>query len=578
MPPKLLSKRRNRDDDSSPARQKKGKRREPTYDTYDEALDGGVEMEEKGERYRDGEKAQRFYEKAAELYQKAMQFDETFDATYNLARVQYVLASSFLLPPSALDIYGSSIALYRQALGMTDSPLLQIDACYNIAQSCTGLADAMEDIEGERVADGVAELRDAARVFLERAAVMQESWIRSHASAPEGEEEAGAVADAASATTTEAIEAEAEPAEVAELAGPSDDMAVDSADSDDEGEAGGEGAGGRAVFEEHVPTPSALVDTLLALVDLHLTVLESTSSPASDAIAPVLALAAAHVAPGQQAALDLAEIAVLLAEDRVVWRMYRAEASAASGAARSVEGAARALDALLASLDVSPPDDASVRADILTTLADTHAAAAARVAFVARNEPEFILGAPSPAGQQAWAHAGAAVDALTRALALPAPGLPPLFKAHALSVLSAASLFRARLADMSSAAHANAAQLLDNAHTYAARAAAALGWTIDGARIEPGYPAGWDAEALGRSVVLQLARVGYYAAKVGGEDKGKGLVESLKGTGPRNLGRRDVERWLEDIEDDEGVVSAEERAHWDALVPAPVSPEAILNK
>lgn len=32
------------------------KQKEPTYETYDECFDGGVEMEEKGERYKDGEK------------------------------------------------------------------------------------------------------------------------------------------------------------------------------------------------------------------------------------------------------------------------------------------------------------------------------------------------------------------------------------------------------------------------------------------------------------------------------------------------------------------------------------------
>lgn len=78
MAPKAQQKRRAREDDSSPARHNKkaGKnKREVTYDTYEEALDGeshsdrvtpgtravaygpgGVEYEEKGERYRDGDR------------------------------------------------------------------------------------------------------------------------------------------------------------------------------------------------------------------------------------------------------------------------------------------------------------------------------------------------------------------------------------------------------------------------------------------------------------------------------------------------------------------------------------------
>lgn len=54
MPPKLPVKRPSESEhDRAP---KKGGKAEPTYDTYDEALDGAVAMEEKGERYRNGEK------------------------------------------------------------------------------------------------------------------------------------------------------------------------------------------------------------------------------------------------------------------------------------------------------------------------------------------------------------------------------------------------------------------------------------------------------------------------------------------------------------------------------------------
>jgi len=70
MPPKRPSKRRGDEEDSRPSKKGGKKNKEPTYDTYDECLDGessplffsgtlrsgGVEMEEKGERYRDGDK------------------------------------------------------------------------------------------------------------------------------------------------------------------------------------------------------------------------------------------------------------------------------------------------------------------------------------------------------------------------------------------------------------------------------------------------------------------------------------------------------------------------------------------
>ena len=62
MAPKHSLKRRQEDERSpGPSSGRKPKKagknkREVTYDTYDEAMDGGVVMEEKGERYRDGDK------------------------------------------------------------------------------------------------------------------------------------------------------------------------------------------------------------------------------------------------------------------------------------------------------------------------------------------------------------------------------------------------------------------------------------------------------------------------------------------------------------------------------------------
>lgn len=56
MPPKRPLKRRSEDEGRKQTKRTGKNKREQTYDTYDEALDGGVEMEEKGERYRDGDK------------------------------------------------------------------------------------------------------------------------------------------------------------------------------------------------------------------------------------------------------------------------------------------------------------------------------------------------------------------------------------------------------------------------------------------------------------------------------------------------------------------------------------------
>lgn len=85
MTPRPLPAKRRSDAGESSRAPKKGGSKEPTYETYDECMEGGVDNEERGERYRSGEKAQRFYETAAELYAKALAMDEnSFDAAYNL--------------------------------------------------------------------------------------------------------------------------------------------------------------------------------------------------------------------------------------------------------------------------------------------------------------------------------------------------------------------------------------------------------------------------------------------------------------------------------------------------------------
>lgn len=43
----------------------------------------GVDAEEKGEKFRTGDKARRFYEQALELYGRAVGFERTYDAVYN---------------------------------------------------------------------------------------------------------------------------------------------------------------------------------------------------------------------------------------------------------------------------------------------------------------------------------------------------------------------------------------------------------------------------------------------------------------------------------------------------------------
>jgi len=42
-----------------------------------------VDAEEKGEKFRTGDKARRFYEQALDLYERAIALDQKYDAVYN---------------------------------------------------------------------------------------------------------------------------------------------------------------------------------------------------------------------------------------------------------------------------------------------------------------------------------------------------------------------------------------------------------------------------------------------------------------------------------------------------------------
>lgn len=55
-------------------------------------------MEEKGEKFRAGEKAQRFYERSLELYRLAYSMEGTFDAAYNQCVVKFLGHCSSLSP------------------------------------------------------------------------------------------------------------------------------------------------------------------------------------------------------------------------------------------------------------------------------------------------------------------------------------------------------------------------------------------------------------------------------------------------------------------------------------------------
>lgn len=474
------------------------------------------------------------------------------------ARVMYTLATSFLLPPQALELLASSIELYRQSLGLTDSPILQMDAGFNLAQSDTALADMLDEVSGELETERIRALRMEAVNVLEQVLSGQEAYLI------QAEQEAGEAMDG--------IEGGADTAD-------GGDMQLDESQND-----GGEGAGEgeteepQATYETHLPTASALIDTALSLIDVHLALWESViplSPPdraAQDILRSAVERAGPRCPPGRQAELDLAEIKILLTMDQIVWDIFKSDARIGSGTERSLEGAIGAVTSVLGSLDAQPADEPTVRAEITTTLASCHSNLAHRLIFLA---PQLPAG-PNNLAQQAWYHYSQTVALLGKALDSPSAGAPREFKPSVLLDLARASLSRARLAEINDTAKRNLAQLVENATAYAARAGEALGmpWVRLGTSVSSTTvpePAGWDAELLGREIVLQQVRTCLYASEMDLAIDVKGrlnegmsqLFQAIKRvSADRRVGQVDVERWIEDIVSDEGSISEKEREWW----------------
>lgn len=500
----------------------------------------------------------------------------------NSARVQYTLASQFYLPPSSLDIYGSAIALYRNAMDKAEDPFLKSDAGFNLAQALLSLAELTEEYEGPAAAGGVKELRDLAMVLLQTVFSTQAQYLQF------AKENPGEVPDG----TGEEGEAPAEAAADAEGDAEMKDGEEEEDDADDADATPHGSPPAAGVTAVTYPTPSAFVDTVMTFVDTQSTLWESAepvvmpTENAQEASKGVLGFAASLAPPGREAELDLAEMKLLLTLDSINWELTRKDAKPGSGQEKGLEGASRALTSLLANLDASPPDDPSVRADILTTLADTQMEAATRLIIQAKAGPA----GPSPQAQAAWAHLTSATANLGKALDLPSLGTQAEFRPHVLMQLVRTSLNRARLAPINDTAQRNQGQLLDNCAAYAHKAATALGWAYpplpkregwtvpvpQAGKLEPPFPAGWDAELLARTLALLQLRVCYFVhsgqvlagvdgvKEKYGDATAKPLVETLLTVprGPRRIGPRDIERFVGDVEDEEGPLSEGESQWW----------------
>lgn len=500
--------------------------------------------------------ALRFYEKSAALYQKALEKQETYDAAYNLARVQFRLATEFLLPPSVLDVYASAIGLFKQAMELTTDPLLKADAAFNLAQVLSSWADFMEEYVGD-VGENAKELRDGAISLLTPVVNTQMTWV-------EGQKREDAEKAQADANKTE--EQKREEADKAE------EMQVD---------------GDEEVYEDNKPTPDSVVDSLLMIAEIG-TRLWETAEPLQppteenqEAVRGMVETARQYASPERQAEVDLADFKILLAYDGVMWDLLKEQAKPESGIEKGMDAAIAALTKLLNSLDTQPGQDSTTRADILTTLAETEMAAGERALFFMKKYAEQA-GALAP---KAWSYFAAATQHLTAALGLPpTQQTPKEFRPNLYIELAKGSLNRARLAPAFEAAANNAQQLLNNCSAYCAKAADTLGWNFPKlptstaetvpTKLDPPHASGWDMELLARTLVFLQLRICFFvragkivqddAVKQKYEAAAKAIVASVTGvaSGPRRIMPKDLQRFVEDVEEAEGGLDADEDEWW----------------
>lgn len=157
-----------------------------SYSDPEEALEAGIQLEEKAERFAFGEKALKYFNLSFQVYQRAFQLrgEEDADAAYNAARVLYIIATTFVLPPSSLKYLQDAIHLFARALTLSvpvstvdGSPnAFYLDVQFNLASAQSTLADQKQRI-GERDAD-VQTLNHQAIVNLENVLQGQEIVLR----------------------------------------------------------------------------------------------------------------------------------------------------------------------------------------------------------------------------------------------------------------------------------------------------------------------------------------------------------------------------------------------------------------
>ncbi|KAF9190968.1 hypothetical protein BGZ51_007986 [Haplosporangium sp. Z 767] len=133
----------NGKNNSSKDKKKASSKEAATPQTWEEYMEEGVLLEEKGERYATGDKARRYYEKAGDMYNKACKLNpEDSDCLYNFGRVLYILVDFTHSPCQKLSLLNASIERFRLALTYDSD---NADTLFNLAQALTTHAEVIQD-------------------------------------------------------------------------------------------------------------------------------------------------------------------------------------------------------------------------------------------------------------------------------------------------------------------------------------------------------------------------------------------------------------------------------------------------
>ncbi|KAG2219984.1 hypothetical protein INT45_001883 [Circinella minor] len=124
----------------------KPKKKVKDPETFDDFLAEGITFEEQGERYKEGDRAQRNYERAADMYSKAHSLnDQDADCLYNWGRVLYILVGFYPAhtePEEKLKKLDQAIEKFRGALTLAAN---KTDAQFNLAQALHLRSEILQD-------------------------------------------------------------------------------------------------------------------------------------------------------------------------------------------------------------------------------------------------------------------------------------------------------------------------------------------------------------------------------------------------------------------------------------------------